>query len=107
MYLDALIEHGYWNFQNLGVNRDTNEISFTTNARIRIKDLVLTNETRLNLIGGFNEWSEEAKLKYKNGKLKVVAGLVLKNSAPDPFQRSYFANNFSYVIYLALRNKQH
>ena len=98
LYLDALIEHGYWNFQNLGVNRDTNEISFTTNARIRIKDLVLTNETRLNLIGGFNEWSEEAKLKYKNGKLKVAAGLVLKNSAPDPFQRSYFANNFSYVL---------
>ena len=37
-YLDALIEHGYWNFQNLGVNRDTNEISFVTNARIKIKD---------------------------------------------------------------------
>ena len=37
-------------------------------------------------------------MKYKNGKLKVVAGLVLKNSAPDPFQRSYFANNFSYVL---------
>ncbi len=98
LYLDALIEHGYWNFQNLGANRDTNEISFTTNARIRIKDLVLTNEARLNLIGGFNEWSEEARLKYKKGKLKVAAGLVLKNSAPDPFQRSYFANNFSYVL---------
>ena len=98
LYLDALIEHGYWNFQNLGANRDTNEISFTTNARIRIKDLVLTNEARLNLIGGFNEWSEEARLKYKKGKLKVSAGLVLKNSAPDPFQRSYFANNFSYVL---------
>jgi hypothetical protein len=97
-YLDALIEHTYWNFQNLGVNRDTNEIGFTTNARIRIKDFVLTNEARLNLIGGFNEWSEEARLKYSKGKLKVTAGLVLMNFAPDPFQRSYFANNFSYML---------
>jgi len=97
-YLDALIEHGYWNFQNLGRNLDTNEIGLVTNARIKIKDIVLSNHARVNVVGAFNEWSDEARLVYSKGRLKASGGLVLKNSAPDPFQREYFANNFSYVL---------
>lgn len=97
-YLDALIEHGYWNFQNLSRNIDTNEISFVTNARIKIKDFVLNNTARLNLMGAFNEWSEEARFKYSNGKIKASGGFTLKNQAPEPFQRSYFANNFNYKL---------
>ena len=97
-YLDALVEHGYWNFQNLADNVDTTEISFVTNARIKIKDFVLLNELRFNIIGAFNEWSDVASFKYSKGKLKARGGFQLKNQAPEPFQRSYFANNFSYTL---------
>lgn len=103
-YLDGLIEHGYWNYQNLGKNIDTNEIGLVTNARIKIKDFVLNNEARINFVGAFNEWSEEARFVYSKGRLKASGGFILKNLAPEPFHRQYFANNFSYA--LADFNKQ-
>lgn len=97
-YLDALIEHGYWNYQNLGNYVDTNEISFITNARIKIKDFVLTNRARVNFVGAFNEWCEEAQFIFSKGDLKASGGLTIKNTAPDPFQRKYFANNFAHSL---------
>lgn len=97
-YLDGVIEYGYWNFQNLGTNFDTTEIGLVSNARFNWNDLVLTNKARINFIGAFNEWSEEAKLKLERDRLKLRASFVLKSEAPDPFIRKYIANNFQYQL---------
>jgi len=97
-YIDGLIEHTYWGFQNLGKYTDTNEINLVSNARIRVKDFELRNKFNFNIVGAYNQWGEDVRLVYKRPRFKLSGGLTVQNIAPDPLQRKYFANNYQYAL---------
>ena len=97
-YLDGQVRHEYWGFQNLGRTYDTNEVNLLTTARFRFKSFDVVNQATYNLLGGFNQWSERTDLNFKKNDLKAKVSLLLKNSAPDPFQRRYSSNNFQYSL---------
>lgn len=96
--IEALVQHSYWKFQNLGVNRDTNEVEFQTNLAFHWKGIDFTNELKLNLIGALGEWNNllKAQLHLQDWH---VNGLVSTGATlPSPFQREYFANNYNWKL---------
>lgn len=96
-YIDALVNHTYWDYQNLGLHTDTNELDFNSNAFLHLKFLKIENELLFNILGRFNELKEKATIKYAVNKLEVNAFLRLENVAPSVFQRKYFSNNANYI----------
>ena len=96
-YIDALLEHGYWRYQNLGLNTDTNEVDFTSNAFLHLKFLKVENEIVFNFIGRFNEFKERASVKYSYRDIEVAAFLRFESRAPSVLQRKYFSNTASYL----------
>jgi hypothetical protein len=73
-------------------------VNLLTTARFRFKSFDVVNQATYNLLGGFNQWSERTDLNFKKNDLKAKVSLLLKNSAPDPFQRRYSSNNFQYSL---------
>lgn len=96
-YIDALLEHSYWDYQNLGLHTDTNEVDFTSNAFLHLKFLKIENELLFNFFGRFNEFKEKATISYEFRDLEVNAFLRLESSAPSVFQRTYFSNSANYL----------
>lgn len=96
-YIDALLEHGYWDYQNLATHIDTHEVDFTSNAFLRLNFLKLENDLKFNLLGKFNEFKEKASLQYQFRGLKLDAFLRLESVAPSVFQRKYISNGATYL----------
>lgn len=96
-YIDALVNHTYWDYQNLGNHTDTNELDFNSNAFLHLNSFKIENELLFNILGRFNELKERASISYSINKLEVSAFLKLENSAPSVFQRRYFSNTASYI----------
>lgn len=91
--VEALIQHGFWRFQNLGVNRVTNELEFQGNVAFDLGKLHLQNDFSLNLLGALGEWSEKATVSFKTEKIQQYASFSTQATLPSPFIRQYFANN--------------
>ncbi|MDC3252902.1 putative porin [Crocinitomicaceae bacterium] len=98
VYLDGMLQHEYWGFQNLGSTYDTNEVSLLSSARFRWKSLKFVNRLKFNVLGGFNQWSEKVNVSFQKSKIQSRVSLLLKNAAPDPFQRRYRSNHFEYSL---------
>ena len=96
--VEALLQHSYWDYQNLGRHRDTTEIEFQGNIRFDFSKFSLQNEISLNLVGALGEWSEDLNVQFKQPNWNH--GFHFESSAklPTPFQRSYFANNQSWDL---------
>lgn len=97
-YLDFQIGQTYWSNLNLGNDFDTSEIDIESNLRWNFGRLVLNNKFKQNLIGGFGAMLEEASVQFNQPKWSINGNLSLRRSAPLPFQRSYFANNYNYKL---------
>lgn len=95
-YIDALLEHSYWDYQNLGLHSDTSEIDLTSKAFLHLKFLKIENDLLFNFLGRFNEFKEKASVKYEYRGVDIGAYLRLESRAPSVFQRTYFSNNASY-----------
>lgn len=96
--VEALIQHGYWRFQNLGVNRDTNEIEFQGNVSFDLGNLHLQNDFSINLVGANGEWSEKAIASFKREKIQQYLSFTTQANLPSPFVRQYFANNHHWKL---------
>lgn len=96
-YIDGLLEHTYWDYQNLGLHTDTNEVDLTSRAFLHLKFLKIENDLLFNFLGRFNEFKEKANVKYLYRGLEVNAFLRLESHAPYQLQRRYFSNGASYV----------
>lgn len=90
---EALIQHSYWNYQNLGRNRDTTEIEFQGNIGLRFSKISFQNELSLNLVGALGEWSERLKAEFKQTNWNHALQFEMNSKLPTVFQRNYFANN--------------
>lgn len=95
---EALIQHSYWNYQNLGRNRDTSEIEFQGNIGFHFGNFTLQNEITLNLAGAIGEWSESLKAQFKQTNWNHSLQFESNSKLPTVFQRNYFANNQSWNL---------
>lgn len=93
LQVEALIQHSFWDYQNLGTHRDTSEIEFQGNVGIRFSNFSVQNEMKLNLAGARGEWSESLKAEFKQVNWKHMLHFESNSKLPTVFQRSYFANN--------------
>ncbi len=98
LYIDAIINHTYWDYQNLARHRDTSEISFSSFARINWKGFSMNNDLNFNILGRFNEFNDKLRLGYRKNKLETGLNFLYEQKAPSIFQRSYFSNNTSYNL---------
>ena len=96
-YIDALLEHSYWDYQNLGLHTDTNEVDLTSKAFLHLKFLKIENDLMFNFLGRFNEFKEKANIKYFYRGMEVNAFVRLESRAPYLLQRRYFSNGSSYL----------
>jgi hypothetical protein len=95
---EALINHGYWKFQNLATNRDTNEVEFQLNLAYKQKNWQVYNAFRLNLLGATGEFQENLHISLRQGSWKHQLRVETGQSLPTPFQRQYLANNHSWKL---------
>jgi hypothetical protein len=91
---EALVNHSYWKYYNLGKDKDTNELDLLLNLRLRLKSFHVSNSFSFNFIGANQEFSNYFRLNLNSkSKLRLSYSNVLKNELPSLFQRSYFSNN--------------
>lgn len=95
---EALVQHGYWRFQNLARNRDTNEVEFQGNLFFALQNFKVTNVLSFNLAGAIGEWKDEAKAVLKQRSWDHALAFAMSQTLPTPFQRQYFANNHNWKI---------
>ena len=98
--VDATINYQYWRNQNLGRNRDTNEIFLHSNLWTSFgEQLTLKNEFYFNLIGATGEIKNYAHLDYSILKnLSLNGKLNFENLYPSPYQRFHTANYYQWEI---------
>jgi hypothetical protein len=95
---EALMQHSYWDYQNLARHRDTSEIEFQGNIGFRFSNFSLQNEITLNLVGAQGEWSETLKVQFKQPNWNHSLQFETNSKLPTVFQRSYFSNNQSWNL---------
>ena len=96
--IDALLQHGYWRFQNLGTNRDTNEVEFQCNIATKVRNWTLSNSFNYGIVGIVGQWSDAFNGNLTRGKWKhSIQGFVGKE-LPTIFQRAYFANTSGWKL---------
>ncbi len=95
---EALVQHGYWKFQNLGINRDTNEVEFQGNLAYKLRNFKLNNSLSFNLAGAIGEWKDELNATLRQTNWNHSLHFSMGEALPSPFQRQYFANNHRWKI---------
>ena len=94
----------FWNFQNLGIYRDTLELNLVANYAYKRKDLTLQAFSEWNLVGAQNESIHLLSANYKSNKFKFAGSVLYENKLPDYYQRYAVGNN--YACNLQNPNKQ-
>lgn len=97
-YIDFKIAHTYWSNLNLGNDFDTTEIDIASDLRWDIGSILIRNSFKQNIYGGFGALKEEASIEFDQSKWNFGGRLAIHRSAPLPFQRNYFANNYAYQL---------
>lgn len=97
-YIDGVLDYAYWDYQNLGIHRDTSEIGIGSNLALNFNSLKMKNSLHFNLIGAFNEFSERFSLGFERNRLSINGFLNIQSTAPVPVQRKYFSNNADYAM---------
>lgn len=96
--IDALVGYRYWRNQNLGVNRDTNEVFLSSELFFGAKNYHLTNTFYFNLIGATGEFKNNTALFLKYKDFSVKGNLGIYNTLPTPYQRFHIANNYDWYL---------
>ncbi|MFA7272985.1 MAG: putative porin [Crocinitomicaceae bacterium] len=99
------IFHRYWRFQNLGTNRDTNEISGEMALRIQKQKWDFKTTNYVNFIGAKNEYFSRNKLKWGTGSRFLFASFSTESMLPALVQRFYYANSTHYETALNKQNR--
>lgn len=100
---DALVLHNYWRFQNLGTNRDSNEISFHGDFLIKRNRFALEANYYQNIIGAKQELDFKSRFRIGGETLNGFAFANFSDVLPTPLQRNYIGE---YINYTTSLNKQ-
>tara|TARA_R110002072_G_scaffold227777_1_gene384599 strand:- start:9327 stop:10952 length:1626 start_codon:yes stop_codon:yes gene_type:complete len=98
LYIDALLNYTYREYQNLGQIKYISELDFTSVARLTNKNSRFENDLRFNLMGRFNEFKEYLDASYSSKNLTLSANFLYQQKAPTYFQRIYFSNTSNYDV---------
>jgi hypothetical protein len=90
--------HAYWRFQNLAQNQDTVELALSSALQFKIGKINLRNQFYFNLSGAKGEKYNNLIVSYKHAKFDLNGFLNFSQKLPDLWQRSYFANNYSWKL---------
>ncbi|HLU86798.1 MAG TPA: putative porin [Taishania sp.] len=105
-YLKAGLDYNYWNYFNLGQNQDRSEVNLDGKLGIQIKRIEIENHTNINMIGAAGEWFTNTNIRFGWKNFKLNGKADISYLLPEPFQRSYYANNVSYNTQFDQLNKQ-
>jgi len=97
-YVDGMVNHSYWDFQNLGEHLDTNELFFSSFLSLDWKGVSIENKLKLNIIGRYNEFRGNTKVFFQRGKIDLAGQFLFEKKAPIVLQRSYFGNTNKYNL---------
>lgn len=96
LYGDIALNHRYYDYQNLGTHNYINEFNLTSQVSAKFKRFEVVNDLHVNLVGAFNEFSENLKVNGDFGKINFQSMLNLENRASFVTQRNYFGNAAMY-----------
>ena len=102
--IDVAMTHRYWRFQNLGTNRDTNEIGGEANFNYQIGKISFQNHTEINFIGAEQEYRTKNAITFGSASRGFGIHINQYNILPELVQRNYFANNLNYSNSLSKQN---
>lgn len=90
------VELNYWNFQNLGLYRDTVELNLTGNFIYHLKDWWhIQDSININFVGAENGFSNFFEMRGPISRLIDFKGFVsLEKKLADYHQRYAFGNNY-------------
>lgn len=95
--INAGVKNTYWDYDNLIIHNDTNELSLIGDFNIQLRrGWTLNNRIDFNLIGALGEFQYAGNLRIPIGIGSFTAFADLKNAYPELYQRYYYANNLSY-----------
>jgi hypothetical protein len=89
--------HDYWNYQNLGLYKDTHEFNLEAKIKYTYKGISFENNFSKNIIGAKGGWIQDFKMNFKYKKFNMEMNSINSNTLVQPFQRFYYSNNQSYL----------
>lgn len=89
------LNYNYWNYQNLGLFRDTVEINLKGEFNFTTSRLKLVSILDGNIIGAKNEFSSNTNAQLNFNSINVIGQLSIESKLPDYHQRFVQANNYS------------
>lgn len=95
---DALLQHRFWDYQNLSNHHQKNEINLTSSLQVRNSKYQFQNEASFNLIGAGGEWFNNATVQTKVNKIAFSGNVTIEQKWPEPTQRFYFSDNYNYKL---------
>jgi hypothetical protein len=96
---EVLIQHKYWDFQNLARHNDTNEISLLQNISFTRNQFKFANNFSFTFLGAIGEIENQLKAKYHLKQSEISFNYLFERKLPAISQRHYFANNHSFQTY--------
>jgi hypothetical protein len=85
----------FWNFQNLGIYRDTVELNMVANYTYKRNDLSVRVFSDWNLVGAQNESVHLLSANYKFNTFRFMGSVLYENKLPDYYQRYAVGNNYA------------
>jgi hypothetical protein len=90
---EVLINHTYWDYQNLARHNDTNELQLEWNLFGTWRNFRLKNDFNYNFIGAKGEMNECLELSHVSRFLVLALKYSFSQFLPLIQQRNYFSNN--------------
>lgn len=93
-FLKVGVDAKFWNFQNLGLYRDTVELALFGLYNYSKNRLSLSNQLEFNIIGAQNEFYNRFNSIYQFNRIYLKGELLFENKLPDYYQRHAIGNNY-------------
>jgi len=98
LVVNGLVNHRYWDYQNLGLHRDSVEINLTSDLLYQSLNYSFQNKLYLNVIGAGQEFYNKSNFSVRFQKVNLNANVSYSQLWPIQFQRFYYANAYNYKL---------
>lgn len=95
MFFNLLLNHKYWDYQNLGNHMDTNELNVTSRLSYTKGILSIQNDFYSNIIGAGQERFNKTSLHLKKNSFYFSGGFDFTQLWPLLNQRRYYSNLYN------------
>lgn len=95
---EVLVNHTYWDYQNLARHNDTNEVQVEWNVYTSWRKFHLKNDFTYNVLGALGEMNEHLEVSHLNRFLAIRFNYSYVQQLPLIQQRQYFSNNQAWKL---------